>query len=109
MRQSLLRLEPTPCKMYLLKKTPLSIGRGLDCDLVLDDESASREHARIEITMDAVSWVVDTKSLNGVLVNERRIQGAQQLRHLDVITVGRTRFRFFEAEAYQDSDLGFSN
>ncbi len=109
MKQLLLRLGVGLCKSYLIHGPRLSIGRDPVSDIVLVDDRASRQHARIDVAQDTTSWVVDLGSLNGVLVNDQRIARPQPLRHLDVITLGSVRFRFFEAATYRDSELGFSS
>lgn len=109
MKQLLLRLGIGLCRIYLIHGPRLSIGRDPLSDLVLIDDSASRQHARIDVALDTTSWVVDLGSMNGVLVNDRRIAQPQPLRHLDVITFGSAHFRFFEAATYRDSELGFSS
>lgn len=109
MRPLLLRLGIGLCKIYLIRCPHLSIGRDPMSDLVLVDDCASRQHALIDSAQDTTSWVIDLRSLNGVLVNDQRIARPQRLRHLDVIKLGSARFRFFEAATVGDSDLGFSN
>lgn len=67
----------------------LLVGRGSSCDVVLDDDLASREHFRLTLT-DGVLSVEDLGSRNGVLVNGLPIRGAQELHHGDHVTAGRT-------------------
>ena len=49
------------------------IGRGDDCDLVVDDEKVSRHHAALEQSADGVLTLSDLGSSNGTFVNARRI------------------------------------
>jgi diguanylate cyclase (GGDEF)-like protein len=56
----------------LLSENPLDIGRGSACGLVLDVDSVSRQHARIEWT-GTCHRVVDLGSTNGTYVNETRV------------------------------------
>ncbi len=67
----------------------LLVGRGSACDVVLDDDLASREHFRLSF-VDGQLTVEDLGSRNGVLVNGLPIQGHQELHHGDHITAGRT-------------------
>ena len=46
-----------------------TIGRETSCDLVIEDTTASRQHARIELAEDGSVWVVDTNSRNGIFLN----------------------------------------
>ncbi|MEZ4340110.1 MAG: FHA domain-containing protein [Sandaracinaceae bacterium] len=70
----------------------LVVGRGEDCDLVLDDADLSREHVEVEIGLDGVR-VRDLHSKNGVWLGERKI-GERLLADRDEITIGATVLRF---------------
>jgi adenylate cyclase len=64
----------------------IRIGRSANCDLVLEHESVSREHA--EIVRDANGWTIaDLGSKNGLKINTYRTR-QQQLRDGDCIDVG---------------------
>lgn len=69
----------------------LTIGRGADCDIVLNDPRASRRHARVEPLPDGGLRVVDLGSANGVWIGERRVTDAV-VRHGESFLVGATRF-----------------
>jgi pSer/pThr/pTyr-binding forkhead associated (FHA) protein len=49
------------------------VGRGEDCDVVLDDLSASRHHAAIAVLPGARPVLEDLGSANGTFVNGRRL------------------------------------
>lgn len=75
-----------------LDADPFTIGRGRDCDLVIDDPNISRRHA--ELRSEGDSWrIVDLGSTNGIKVNRRRLDEAV-LRSGDRITLGVTDFDF---------------
>jgi len=63
------------------------IGRSPSCDVVLEDVSVSREHARISANDTGV--VIEDLSTNGVFIDGVRINGWQMLRHDAMITIGR--------------------
>lgn len=65
------------------------VGRGAGCDVVLDDDLASREHLRLSLAAGVLT-VEDLGSRNGVLVNGLPITGTQELHHGDHLTAGRT-------------------
>lgn len=67
----------------------LEIGRDPAVDLVLDDEQASRRHARLAVGEDGV-LVEDLDSKNGTLVNGRRIRRPTLLEPGDRIVIGET-------------------
>jgi hypothetical protein len=72
----------------------ITIGRGADCDVVLegDGRSVSREHARIECVNDGCR-VVDLSSINGTRVNGRVVEESW-LEEGDIIEIGSARMRF---------------
>jgi diguanylate cyclase (GGDEF)-like protein len=93
-------------RRYPIQNAPLVIGRGDSCDIRLQDNSVSRNHARIEPTKEGI-FVVDTKSLNGTYVNDRPARGAHQLQDGDYIRIGNAIFRFLtggniEAEYHEE-------
>lgn len=79
---------------YQLNGLPLTIGRAVANDIVVDDPYADATHARL--TMDETGAVVveDLASVNGVVTNEERRHGRLVARPGDVIRVGRTTLRF---------------
>jgi diguanylate cyclase (GGDEF)-like protein len=72
---------------------PCIIGRSSKCDVQLDQESVSRNHARIARNGN-VYGVRDLGSTNGTYVNDDIVQEEQQLRDGDQVKVGRTIFKF---------------
>lgn len=57
----------------------LTIGRGADCDLKIDDPGISRRHADIRVTGDARgvgARIIDLGSTNGVILDGRRVSEA---------------------------------
>ena len=69
------------------------IGRGRDCDVVLDDAGISRRHAHIRATPQG--WTIeDLRSTNGVLLNGERLRGPRPLQIGDRIELGTTEIVF---------------
>ncbi len=68
------------------------IGRSLAADVRFDDPTVSRRHALIVRQPDGVR-VLDDRSLNGVFVNDERIDG-RLLQDGDEIVVGRYRLSY---------------
>ncbi len=58
----------------LTRGRTLLLGRGADCDLVLDDRAVSRCHARIRFDGRRV-WLSDAGAVNGVWLGRRRVRG----------------------------------
>ncbi|MCX7808531.1 MAG: GGDEF domain-containing protein, partial [Deltaproteobacteria bacterium] len=69
-------------------------GRGPDNDIVLDNDSISRRHCRIE-RRGAEWYVVDVGSTNGTMLNGMLFRGeARRLSRGDQIKVGDTIFKY---------------
>ncbi len=67
------------------------IGRMINCDIVINDTSASRRHA--EIFYDSMTGLVtinDLKSSNGTYINREKITRLSRLQNGDVIRIGQT-------------------
>jgi hypothetical protein len=78
-------------KIEMSKRRTL-IGRSKECDVQIEDASASRKHAEIRQEGTAY-WIVDLDSTNGLEVNGLRTQRAK-LDHGDKITIGSTEISF---------------
>jgi diguanylate cyclase (GGDEF)-like protein len=88
------------------QRTPLSknivmIGRGNSADLVLDMDSVSRQHARIDWTGEAHK-LVDLGSTNGTFVNEARVR-EQVLTDGDRIQVGKALLKYISGSNIESS------
>ena len=70
------------------------IGRSLAADVRLDDPTISRRHALIVRGPDGLR-VMDDRSLNGVFVNDERVEW-RTLRDGDEVVVGRYRLHYLE-------------
>jgi HD-GYP domain-containing protein (c-di-GMP phosphodiesterase class II) len=75
----------------------ITLGRLQGCDVVVDDESASRRHCTIT-ARDESCVVADLQSANGTFVNEKRI-AMQPLQRGDRLRVGSTVFELVDASA----------
>ena len=78
-----------PSTIEILEGQTVLVGRGAGCDVVLDDDLASREHLRLRLE-DGALVVRDLGSRNGILVNGLPVSGDHELHHGDHITAGRT-------------------
>jgi len=92
-RARLAVVEPNDERTIIYLDQPdLVLGRGLDTDILLMDDGASRHHARFERHEVGFS-IVDLDSGNGTYVNGRKIQSFD-LFDGDVIVIGKTKIRF---------------
>jgi hypothetical protein len=78
---------------YALTPLPLRVGRNVDNEIRLEDESVSGHHARLE-RRGGVIVVIDLGSSNGTYVNKQPISDARPLAAGDVIQFARVKFRF---------------
>lgn len=70
----------------------ITIGRGKDNDIVLDDNTVSRNHAQIAKTKEGY-LLTDLSSFNGTLLTSKPVQSAI-LKHDDQIKIGLTKLTF---------------
>lgn len=71
---------------------PVTIGRSTTADVVLDNASLSRKHARIE-QLEHESVLTDLDSRNGVFLNGLRVHSAV-LRDRDTVQIGSVVYLF---------------
>ncbi len=109
-------------RRYPLDKNVISIGRGLDNDIVIESHNISRSHTRIEFR-STDTFVVDTASTNGTFINdadkplrEARLQtgdiiriGDRSLAYLRGADVDAQHFELISRIATLDSASGASN
>lgn len=87
---------PRRGKLYRIKRSGLTIGREMDNDIVLEDETVSRHHARMIVEPGIGNpqvYIQDMASANGTFINGvRRVR--EQLHDEDRIAIGETIFVF---------------
>lgn len=82
-------------RAFSISKTLLSIGRGLDNDLVIDDPRVSRHHA--QITFRHSHYLLrDLRSTNGTFVNSQSVE-AVVLAPGDIVSIGGFELVFNQA------------
>lgn len=87
-----------PGVKFALDKTEITIGRGLENDISIDDEFVSKQHAVIQLIQDEVTSeilciLIDNNSTNHTYVNNVKIS-AHQLDENDKVYIGQNEFRF---------------
>jgi len=94
-RSRLLLTTPSGTHVIPLESTQLTIGRGLNNDIILEDTRVSRHHAQLRYRARRF-WVADLGSTNGTYVNGEQVE-EQALRDSDVISLGGLELTFKEA------------
>ena len=86
-----------PDKEYVLGKNPKV------CDIVFQDLSVSKQHAKISIGKDKKISIEDLKSKNGVKVNDKLIKTKVGITTQDVISLGTTSFLIIDPSVQSDT------
>jgi diguanylate cyclase (GGDEF)-like protein len=83
---------PSLGRRHELHQGAVTIGRGTDCDVLLDRDAVSRRHARVEQTGEG--WLLrDLDSTNGTYVNDAPIR-EHLLHDGDRVKIGNAIFKF---------------
>ncbi|MCC5832931.1 MAG: type III secretion system inner membrane ring subunit SctD [Chlamydiales bacterium] len=108
-------IDLTPTTRYLIKviagpNTGAEFALDLDreyligtdpatCDLIFNDLSVSREHARLSVNKEGGILIEDLGSRNGVVVDKERILSPKKLTANAVIALGTSAFLLIDREA----------
>ncbi len=79
-------------RRFPLNASPISLGRNLDNDVVIEHPRVSRHHAQLR-QRDGQWWLIDLGSANGTAVNDQPVSEAV-LRPGDVISLAGVEIRF---------------
>jgi hypothetical protein len=100
--QLVLRVGPSPGKVFPLLKTEITLGRDINNEIVINDAEISRKHCSMKVVGNGYA-IADLGSTNGTWVNEQRISGQHQLGHGDTIRLGDNITLTYEVIGY-DAD-----
>ena len=81
-----------------LTRQYILIGRQQDCDVIIDEDRASRYHIILQWDHDH-AYLRDNHSTNGTIINGQPCLGLVLLRNGDIIEVAGSKLRFTYAEA----------
>jgi serine phosphatase RsbU (regulator of sigma subunit) len=78
---------------WRLQKGTYIVGRSPECDLVITDDTVSRQHARIEIVDEETINLTDLGSHNGTTVNGIGVTDLVKLSHNDIVALGKVELK----------------
>ncbi|MFW7377608.1 MAG: diguanylate cyclase [Oligoflexus sp.] len=81
-------------KRYVLDDREMVVGRSPNVQIVINEQSVSRNHAQCVTNGDQV-LISDLGSSNGTYINDKRISSNHVLRDGDIIRLGNIVFKFF--------------
>jgi pSer/pThr/pTyr-binding forkhead associated (FHA) protein len=84
-------------RAFEFQKREVTLGRGEKSDVVLNDGTVSRYHARI-VEKDGKHILVDLRSDNGVFVNKKRLRAPMVISDRDEIRIGAFSIRVIQDE-----------
>src|ERR1700757_1434035 len=91
-------LSYTGKKITLEKECVLGRQRG--CGVVVNDDKASRQHARV-FAVDGEWWIEDLESANGTKVNGKAVEKRQRIHSGDIIGIGRSEITLINEHTQQ--------
>ena len=80
---------------FPLNRPEIVIGRGEDCDIIIDHRSVSQKHAKVLRESNARYQIVDLNSKNGVRIHDDKYTSTH-LKRGDIVEMGHVKFRFVE-------------
>lgn len=86
-----------PGNTYIIGKDPQ------ECDIVFQDLSVSKRHARVSLSDDHKVTIEDLDSRNGVFVGGLKITEVTELKLQDTVTVGTSTFIVIDQEGMQQT------
>ena len=88
----------------LQKSTTHILGKDPNlCDIIFQDLSVSRQHARISVDEEENVFIEDLGSRNGVIVNGELISTKKQLSSQDLVSLGTTSFLAIDREQIHET------
>lgn len=75
---------------------PIVLGRSIDCEIAIVSPHVSRRHAYLDLE-DEQLYIEDLGSSNGTVINGKKVEGRQALRHEDELRFHDVIFRITES------------
>jgi len=91
-------------KYFILDRATLSVGRGFESDIIINDTSLSRQHARFLCQADG-DYVQDLASPSGTVLNDAAVVKPQMLNLGDVVHLGNIQLEYIAMQSAQSLPL----
>lgn len=104
MPELVLKLGDNVLQNYVFDKDVMSIGRSRDNDIVVENLSVSRNHARIR-RQNGKYVLTDLNSANGTYVNGVRVSKTEIVDN-DIVTIGKHKLLFSDKVVDEDQVIG---
>lgn len=91
-------------EFYMYRNQVYIIGKDATlCDIILQDLSVSRQHARLSVDENNQVFIEDLGSRNGIFVGGKLITGKHLLKSEDVLTLGTTSLLILDRNSIQQT------
>ncbi len=87
----IIRDENQPAQQLPMPKDEVTVGRGEECEIVVDNRNISRQHIRIYKESDRF-FVQDLDSKNGTWINSQQLKGRRELQNNDEIRLAASTY-----------------
>ncbi len=94
-------------KSFVLNHAMLTIGRGSECNVVINDASISRSHAQV-LRQGNGTYVQDLGSRNGTKVNGEPLHAPRLLQAGDIVCVGSIRLEYMSLQSGPETPVPLS-
>jgi pSer/pThr/pTyr-binding forkhead associated (FHA) protein len=89
---------------FLLDRPVVTVGRGIESDIVVNDASISRRHVQFSRQADG-DYIQDLASRNGTKVNDEPLMSPRLLQPGDVILMGNIKLEYTSIQSAQTTPL----
>ncbi len=83
-------------KHWVIHKPEMSVGRGRDNDICIQDPSISKTHVLIQKSSEGKISIKDQKSTNGIVLNHEPVKGERMLKDKDQMQMGNVVLKFLD-------------
>ena len=84
-------------KRYQISKPQVMIGRSPDVEIVINEQSVSRQHAKCIIEENQII-IEDLNSSNGTYINNEKLSSRVHLKDGDIVRLGTVLLKYFSAD-----------